>query len=184
MANKETNPTYFSGVKILPGSEGNYRFLHSHDGKLFRQLVAWQDKNENNVYPPNKTPSDADSDSTKYIKPQWFDLKDDKTTFVGTLSKDKVATEWKIALDPTDANFIIIEIPNASTTGSSVKKFVGARLSLLYHNKGEWLEQNVWSENASQRYAVGMLQVPSGVTPNAPPDWKRGTNKDQFVIRL
>ena len=174
-------------ITVLPGSNGNYRIVNYCSptyqcGYVWQQLIAYQDASPN-AYPPNKEPSNADSNTASPLVPRFFNLNDvDGTTIKATLSPSKMVTEWKIALDPTDSNYIVIEVPDAATTGSELKKYIGGRLSLAYMPKGAWTSPSTWTGTVTQGYSPSMVKAPAGVTPDWDSSVTQGSNKDQFVI--
>lgn len=174
-------------ITVLPGSNGNYRIVHycpasDNCGFVWQQLVAYQDASPY-AYPPNKEPNDSDVNTASPLVPRFFNLDDATgTTIKATLSASKMVTEWKIAVDPTDSNYIVIEVPDAPTTGSELTKYIGGRISIQYTPQGAWTGSTTWTGTVTQGYATVMVKAPDGVTPDWDSSVTQGSNKDQFVI--
>jgi hypothetical protein len=171
----ETEVKKHDGIKIFPGSNGNFIIMN---GNSQRKLVAYQATPAARQYPPVKTPTDQNTDQGQILHSIFADLKDDKKTLAGSISTNNIVQEWKIA---QSGDYVNIMVPDAPTTGTNMKKFVGAKLRLSYYSGGGF--DKVVSFQAP--IIVGNASFSFTSVPGAPAydaDTLRGDNMDHFLF--
>lgn len=168
----------WQGILIKAGSNGNYKITYGSSA----QLVGFQTGIGNRI---QMAPTDADYQATEPLRTQYLSINTDGT-FKASVSKTKLITEWKITVDPTNTDYIIITVPDATTTGTDMKKFVGGELAMPYFDEGGngYMEVAPWMrDNKMSRYYDPLIvRGPAGVTPAHPASFTKGATNHHWVL--